>query len=61
MKTQINLKKLISKSGLRIDFIAKQLGISYIYLHYIINDRRKSPAQRQRILDFILKFNSKAA
>lgn len=58
-KTNTNIKSLIKKSGYTREYIAKQMGISYIYLHLIINDDRKALKKREEIIQFLS--NKKAA
>lgn len=50
-----NLKKLIKKSGLTREHIAKTLGISYIYLHMIINGKRKATDKKEELIEFLKK------
>ena len=49
-----DLRTLIKRSGLRRDFIAKQLGIHYKYLDFIINGQRKASKTRKRLINFLL-------
>lgn len=48
-----NLKKLILSSGLKQVFIAKQLGITKMYLSMIVTGKRTSQKQIDRIIQFL--------
>jgi len=60
MKTD-NLIKLIKDTGLKNKYIAEKLGITPVYLSFILNGSRKAEKQKMKILIFLQNFLTKAA
>jgi predicted XRE-type DNA-binding protein len=58
--TKKQLNNLVKRSGLKQNFIAKQLGISYVHLSYIINGKRNPIKTKKRIINFLNNFRNVA-
>jgi len=53
MKEEISILRLIEKSGLRKNFIAKKCGCTPSQLSHILSGERKYPERRRKLLRFL--------
>ena len=53
MKEEETIKRLIKKTGLRKNFIAKKIGCTPPELSFILSGKRKYPDYRMKLLRFL--------